>query len=869
MRSISTNPAIKLSLPHQASLAADSKSHHSIAVARGASQQLQPTDASPDLDLIDSLFDDAFSSRPDSSDSGAPTAANQTRSAEQPLLNQRQKHSGATATAAPAKPLALPKRASSLPWGQVSKTAAASQNATAQQPSNSRQLKSRSKKDQASRSTSSKRPSSSAAAAVAGGLPVVNPWAAAQAARQQQQQQYSRKPAAADRLATEQYVAGAEDEEEEDEDLLLRADANSTTAAEGTSSPLFRWPQSSQQQQQQEQSQPRYWQPPSNPVVDSHRPQWPQQAAGPSHSQQQLQESSAGADDSVDSLGPTSSASSAGLWGLEAGSAAGDWVSYPAAAAPAAPTQARTLQDQLTAQDIQQQEHQQQQQQQRGQRQQDLPAINMDGVVRSTRRLKLQQRQRQQQQQQQQRQQQAVPLESSAAEGQPLFQPAAGASLSPAAAGDIGRLPLFVPGAQARGDEVSWTQPPVPQLLSSPPQQQQQQQAPPGGRSAATMKQPAEANSSKGTSRVRRVRRGVLQGAVLTTPAPDAQQPPTLSTAAAAARPSAAAPVPSSTVAGSSSTTSSKSMSQQELQQQLATLDHSNWGQLAQQLLPELFDPSWHSSMYALMLDVWPVVLTQAAAAKVSTQQQQQQQQQPHQVAGADAAVQWALSCCAMSQQGRYVWCSAVLALLDCIADDEAARLSQTAAVLPLEVLAARVLPAAAVVDEDLHAGLQETVQKLLQQHQKQQQSLLLQADANSQATVAADAADAAERVAAGQAPGAAGLENWSRLADAAAAAAGVASKSASSKQQQWQQQQQQLLTPKPTTQQQDIPGSTTAAAAAAAAAAGGAGEGDVSSGVVQEVVQALAELAALQGIYPGVQLSALAHVADTHGVWV
>jgi len=125
-------------------------------------------------------------------------------------------------------------------------------------------------------------------------------------------------------------VAGAEDEEEE-EDLLLCADGDSTTAADGAFSPLFCWHQSSQQQQ--EQQQPRSWQPPIDPVVDSHRPQWPQQAAGPSHWQQQLQESSGGADDGVDSLGPTSSASSTGQWGLDADLAEGGWVSYPAASA--------------------------------------------------------------------------------------------------------------------------------------------------------------------------------------------------------------------------------------------------------------------------------------------------------------------------------------------------------------------------------------------------------------------------------------------------------------------------------------------------------------------------------------------------------
>jgi hypothetical protein len=35
------------------------------------------------------------------------------------------------------------------------------------------------------------------------------------------------------------------------------------------------------------------------------------------------------------------------------------------------------------------------------------------------------------------------------------------------------------------------------------------------------------------------------------------------------------------------------------------------------------------------------------------------------------------------------------------------------------------------------------------------------------------------------------------------------------------------------------------------------------------EMVQALAELASLQGTYPGMQLSPLAHVADVHETWL
>jgi hypothetical protein len=159
--------------------------------------------------------------------------------------------------------------------------------------------------------------------------------------------------------------------------------------------------------------------------------------------------------------------------------------------------------------------------------------------------------------------------------------------------------------------------------------------------------------------------------------------------------------------------------------------------------------------MYTLMLDVWPLALDAAAAQQqqqvggvgghtVNTVSQQlagmapqlsgsssSQQALPAAAAAAAAGfghqvvvptvLQWAQACVTESQQERYIWCSAVLALLDCLADKEAVRLPQLTAAVSLEVLVTRVLPAAAVVDQDLLVGLQEHVQQRLWQQQQQQ----------------------------------------------------------------------------------------------------------------------------------------------------
>jgi hypothetical protein len=214
------------------------------------------------------------------------------------------------------------------------------------------------------------------------------------------------------------------------------------------------------------------------------------------------------------------------------------------------------------------------------------------------------------------------------------------------------------------------------------------------------------------------------------------------------------------------------------------------------------------------------------------------------------------------------------LALVDCLADNEAVRLPQAAAAVPLDVLLSRVLPAAALVDEDLLVGLQDTAQKLLQQQlQQQQQGRVLEASAAAGASGsvgAAGAARAASGVAAAGWPSES-LSSLARLSNAAAAAAGLAAKvSPAGQKQQWQQQQQQLLLTKPLSpppQQQPATASVVSTAAAGGEADGT--EGARSEAAEFKVLQALAELAALQGTYPGLQLSALAHVADVHGVWL
>jgi hypothetical protein len=286
--------------------------------------------------------------------------------------------------------------------------------------------------------------------------------------------------------------------------------------------------------------------------------------------------------------------------------------------------------------------------------------------------------------------------------------------------------------------------------------------------------------------------------------------------------------------------------------------------------------------MYTLMMDVWPAALAAAAAPKEQAEllpqpaprsgQQQQAQLGQSAAEGAPVVLQWARACVGQQQQQRYVWCSAVLALIDCVADNEAVRLPQVAAAVPLDVLVSRVLPAAALLDEDLLAGLQDTVQKLLkQQLQQQQQGRFLQAaaaDGASGSAGAAGAAEAASGVAAAALP-TEGLSTLARLADAAAAAAGLAAKRPAGQKQQWQQQQQQLLGTKPLSPPPQQQLATPSVAVTEAAG----GEADAQAGRSEaagfEVVQALAELASLQGTYPDVQLSALAHVADVHGIWV
>jgi hypothetical protein len=223
-----------------------------------------------------------------------------------------------------------------------------------------------------------------------------------------------------------------------------------------------------------------------------------------------------------------------------------------------------------------------------------------------------------------------------------------------------------------------------------------------------------------------------------------------------------------------------------------------------------------------------------------------------------------------MSQQQRYVWCSAVCALVDCLADDERVRLPQAAAAVPLEVLVSRVLPAAAVLDDDLSVGLQQLVQTLLQQQQTQQQRL--QTLSASAFAVDSSGADVAAAAAAGTRQEPAGdVSKLARLADAAAAAAaGIAAKSPTGKQKQWQQQQQELLfTKQPLQQQQQSQLAGPAAEVASTVTGGGDSVAAVEARTEFPVVQALSELASLQGLYPGVQLSALAHIADAHGVWV
>jgi hypothetical protein len=245
---------------------------------------------------------------------------------------------------------------------------------------------------------------------------------------------------------------------------------------------------------------------------------------------------------------------------------------------------------------------------------------------------------------------------------------------------------------------------------------------------------------------------------------------------------------------------SSSSSNAEDLQQLLQGLDSESWQGLASQVLPDLYDAAWHSSMYTFMQDVWRAALQQvpgstaAAAAAASGGS-----------SSSSAAVCWCLMSLYCSR--RYVWGSTLLALVDILAEDDVGLAAQAVQLLPDQLLEEVVLPVAELLDDEVHSALQQEMKR-------------------KRVRAGGSAAAAAAAALIGPAP-------W--VIDVSAAAG-------------------------------DIQSSSTAAAAAAVdastTAAGAAGRS------AEQVALLLQELRSLQGLYPGVELPALAHVAQAHGLW-
>jgi hypothetical protein len=225
------------------------------------------------------------------------------------------------------------------------------------------------------------------------------------------------------------------------------------------------------------------------------------------------------------------------------------------------------------------------------------------------------------------------------------------------------------------------------------------------------------------------------------------------------------------------STGSSLQQRQQQEQRLLPCeqLSIDNWQQQAQLLAPELFDAAWHSSLYAFMLDMWRIVLTADAtellvgasnnlqpvgdsravsstvtsttstATGSSSSSSSITATMTHNTAGsgggnsrsvgggansriappssstataqsltAAAVRDWAVAC--LQNPRRYIWGSAVLALIDSLADDEAARCDMAVKVVPVQLLQQLAVQAAEVLDDGVHCALTAAVDAVQQQ---------------------------------------------------------------------------------------------------------------------------------------------------------
>jgi hypothetical protein len=231
-----------------------------------------------------------------------------------------------------------------------------------------------------------------------------------------------------------------------------------------------------------------------------------------------------------------------------------------------------------------------------------------------------------------------------------------------------------------------------------------------------------------------------------------------------------------------------------------------------------VYDSSWHSSMYAFMQDVWRAVLQQppgaAAAAGAGGSSS----------SSSSAAACWCIE--ALYSPRQYIWGSTVLAVVDALAEDDVGLAVQAVQLLPDELLEQVVLPAAELLDNEVHAALQQELKRKK-----------IRAGGSA-------AAVAAAQVLIGPAPWATKQQRDSEslgMAQGSSSGSGAAAVQGS------------------------VPSLATSAAAAAAAVEGDAARPVAAAG---HVVSLLQELQQLQGLYPGVDLAALAHVAELHGLW-
>lgn len=169
-----------------------------------------------------------------------------------------------------------------------------------------------------------------------------------------------------------------------------------------------------------------------------------------------------------------------------------------------------------------------------------------------------------------------------------------------------------------------------------------------------------------------------------------------------------------------------------------------------------------------------------------------------------DALTAWGLEC--LRHPRRQVWCIALLALVDALADDAAARVPRVVALLPPQLVAGALLAAAKALDDEVAAALGASMRPA------------------TAGTAAASSKAAMQHPLLGAAP-------WTTPGA-----------------QHHHQQQQQLYQRQYTSTDSRGDG------------------GDAPS--ADQVRAALYELQGLQPLYPGVELQSLAHLALLHGVW-